>query len=211
MIARWPAFRMQKIIDFGGAHSNFMPTTKDFTVSFILSTGCNEPGWEGYNVRRDIAINFGFPSVPGRLFVSSRTIIIEPSQLDSIIENAKQKNYIATLLQDGKKDVFRSMFHITIENNMDDYYFTEKIIDCFRTYTIPIYWGTNRVLELFDKDGIIYLEDPSKLHQVVSALSPRDYWNRMAAMMRNYTLAENYMDPAGRLKRLILASMSWGL
>ncbi len=200
-----------RIIDFGGMHCNFLPRIKDFGVSFVLSTGCNATECGGYDVRRDIAMNFGFSSVPGRLFVSSRRLIIKPEQVDSIIENATLRNYSAAMLGDSKADVFRSMFHIAIENNVDDYYFSEKIIDCFRTYTVPIYWGTNRVLDLFDKDGIIFVEDPTKIHSIVSSLTPHDYWSRTAAMARNFTLAESYIDPVGRLKSLILASMQWAI
>jgi hypothetical protein len=198
-----------KIIDFGGAHCNFRPSIKDFTVSYILSTGCNLPDFEGYQVRRDIAMNFGFPFVRGRMFLSSRTCVMESSKIDLIIESSKNKNYIATLLGDSKADVFVSMFNIAIENNVDEYYFTEKLTDCFRTYTVPIYWGTKRVLDLFDPNGIIYIEDPSNLQNVVSSLTPDDYWKRIDAMARNFALAENYVDPAGRLKSLILASTSW--
>lgn len=38
----------------------------------------------------------------------------------------------------GLKDY---MFSITIENCREDYYFSEKLIDCFQTGTVPIYWG----------------------------------------------------------------------
>ena len=200
-----------RIIDFGGMHCNFMPWIKEFSVSFVLSTGCNVAGCDGYDVRRNIAMNFGFSSVPGRLFFSSRRLMIKPEQVDSIIENTTLKNYSAAMLGDSKAEVFRSMFHMAIENNVDDYYFSEKIIDCFRTYTVPIYWGTNRVLELFDKDGIIYVEDCTKIHSIASSLTPKDYWDRAAAMARNFTLAESYIDPVGRLKRLILTSMPWAI
>jgi hypothetical protein len=32
------------------------------------------------------------------------------------------------------------MYSIAIENCQEDYYFSEKILDCFLTGTIPIYW-----------------------------------------------------------------------
>ena len=200
-----------RIIDFGGAHCNTMPGVKDFSVSFVLSTGCNAATYNGYDVRRDLALNFGFSSVPGRLFVSSKHLVLKPEQIDSLIANANTKNYVPILLSDSKAPVFQSMFHIAIENNIDDFYFTEKIVDCFRTYTVPIYWGTSKVLELFEKDGIIYVEDPEKIHSIVSSLTPRDYWSRMPAMARNFGLAERYLDPVGRLKNIILASLNWSI
>lgn len=51
------------------------------------------------------------------------------------------------------------MFSVVIENGKYDTYFTEKILDCFATGTIPIYYGTNKIFEHFNKDGIILLED----------------------------------------------------
>jgi hypothetical protein len=200
-----------KIIDFGGVHCNFMPGIKDFSVSFILSTGINAAALNGYDIRRYIAMNFGFSPVPSRLFVSSRRLNLEEGQFQQIIDDAKEKNYMAIQLAESKADAFLSMFHIAIENHVDDYYFTEKLLDCFRTYTVPIYWGTSRVLDVFDKDGIIFIEDPTRIHEIVSSLTPQDYWTRMAAMTRNFALAEKYMDPAGRFKRLILASLSWAI
>ena len=37
-----------------------------------------------------------------------------------------------------------SMFHIAIENNKAINYFTEKLIDCFVSKTIPIYWFSKK-------------------------------------------------------------------
>ena len=36
------------------------------------------------------------------------------------------------------------------------YYFNEKIIDCFFSGTIPIYWGTKNISKYFDENGIIF-------------------------------------------------------
>ena len=48
------------------------------------------------------------------------------------------------------------MFSIVIENSIESDYFTEKLLDCFLTGTIPIYVGTKTTSEYFDTDGIIY-------------------------------------------------------
>ena len=39
------------------------------------------------------------------------------------------------------------MFSICIENITYDSYFTEKILDCFATGTIPVYKGSKKILE----------------------------------------------------------------
>jgi hypothetical protein len=54
------------------------------------------------------------------------------------------------------------MFSIVFENAVYDKYYTEKITDCFATGTIPVYWGSEKVCQDFNKDGIIFfnqLED----------------------------------------------------
>lgn len=51
------------------------------------------------------------------------------------------------------------MFSVAIENDTYDTYFTEKILDCFATGTIPIFKGTKKIVEHYNPDGIIFLDD----------------------------------------------------
>jgi hypothetical protein len=51
------------------------------------------------------------------------------------------------------------MFSVCIENCEHDTYFTEKILDCFATGTIPIYKGTRKITNHFNEDGILFLDD----------------------------------------------------
>jgi hypothetical protein len=50
-------------------------------------------------------------------------------------------------------------FSVAIENSIEDTYFSEKIIDCFITGTVPIYWGTSRIKDYFNIDGIFQLNN----------------------------------------------------
>ncbi len=49
-------------------------------------------------------------------------------------------------------------FSIAMENSLVSTYYTEKIIDCFLTGTIPIYWGCPSIGNIFDSEGIIDLK-----------------------------------------------------
>jgi len=49
-------------------------------------------------------------------------------------------------------------FSIAMENSKFNTYYTEKILDCFFTGTIPIYWGSENIYQIFDSNGIISLE-----------------------------------------------------
>jgi hypothetical protein len=49
-------------------------------------------------------------------------------------------------------------FIITMENSREDTYITEKIMHGFSAGIIPIYWGSNRVCDYFNKDRFIHVE-----------------------------------------------------
>lgn len=51
------------------------------------------------------------------------------------------------------------MFSVVIENGIYESYYTEKILDCFATGTIPVYMGSPDIGDYFNKDGIIELTD----------------------------------------------------
>jgi len=79
------------------------------------------------------------------------------------------------------------MFSITMENDVYDTYFTEKLTDCFATGTIPVYYGTRSVGDYFNTDGIIFLEnDVESMYNTISQLSPSMYYSRMDAIKDNF-------------------------
>jgi hypothetical protein len=82
---------------------------------------------------------------------------------------------------DKSQGMFPYMFSIVIENCKVDKYYTEKITDCFATGTIPIYWGTDRIVEDFDENGIIFLDDKFD----INCLTPDLYFSKMQAIMNN--------------------------
>jgi hypothetical protein len=70
-------------------------------------------------------------------------------------------------------------FSIAMENASRDYYFTEKIIDCFMTDTVPIYWGCPGISRYFDPDGILHFETMEQLEVILDNLS----WEKYTAML----------------------------
>jgi hypothetical protein len=50
-------------------------------------------------------------------------------------------------------------FIICFENSKDETYVTEKIVNAYLSNSIPIYWGTEHVKNMFYDDSMIYLND----------------------------------------------------
>lgn len=72
------------------------------------------------------------------------------------------------------------MFSIAIENDTYDTYFTEKILDCFATGTIPIYKGTKQITNHFNEQGILFLDDIN-LTEITEDL----YFSKIEAVKEN--------------------------
>jgi len=53
-------------------------------------------------------------------------------------------------------------FMFAIENNDEVGYITEKIMNGYRSSSIPIYWGTEKVKEIFNPESFIYIKDYKK-------------------------------------------------
>ncbi|WOO39686.1 hypothetical protein [Rubellicoccus peritrichatus] len=90
---------------------------------------------------------------------------------------------------DGMRD-FR--FSIAIENCKEDFYFSEKLIDCFATATIPIYWGCPSIARFFDPQGIIAFNKPADLDKIIPQLGAEYYERCLPAIRRNFTRAKAF-------------------
>lgn len=90
----------------------------------------------------------------------------------------------------GLKDY---MFQIVIENSKYDFYFTEKIIDCFRSGTIPIYWGCPSIGNFFDEKGIIQFNDANELENILDNIDEYEYKNMYSSIESNFNKANEYL------------------
>jgi len=79
------------------------------------------------------------------------------------------------------------MFSICIENDFDNLFFTEKILDCFATGTIPIYLGAKDIGKYFATDGIIFLDENTD----VTLLNKNLYLSKLDAINYNYKKVVN--------------------
>ena len=86
-------------------------------------------------------------------------------------------------------------FSIVMENNIEPDYFTEKLIDCFLTGTVPIYLGPKQVENYFDPNGIIFFNGDEDLPNILNELTSELYDSKIESVKKNFDLAKQYMFP----------------
>jgi len=84
-------------------------------------------------------------------------------------------------------------YSITIENTKKDYYFTEKLIDCFMSGTVPIYWGCPSIGKFFNTDGMIIFDNVEDLDKIIKDLSFEKYNSMKDAIQENFEKAKEYI------------------
>lgn len=84
-------------------------------------------------------------------------------------------------------------FNVAMENDLHDYYFTEKLCNCLANKVVPIYYGARKIGEFFDMDGIIYVEDRDKIPDIIRNLDiDKEYAKRKKAIDKNFELVKQY-------------------
>jgi hypothetical protein len=85
---------------------------------------------------------------------------------------------------------------IVVENGKLDNYFTDKILDCFATGCIPIYWGDPKINNLFDSRGFYTFNTIEELDYILkNKISEEDYTSKMEYIKINYELFKKYSSP----------------
>lgn len=83
-------------------------------------------------------------------------------------------------------------YSICVENNSTKNYFTEKLIDCFMTGTIPIYWGCQNLSDYFDVNGIICFNNLEELYNIINNANENLYSSKIQSIKNNFELAKKY-------------------
>jgi hypothetical protein len=91
---------------------------------------------------------------------------------------------------DGLKDY---RYHFVIENCKTDCWFTEKLIDCLVTGTIPIYWGCPSISNFFNVDGFIIFNDLTDLKEKLKLCTPEYYESKLPIIKENFERAKNHL------------------
>jgi hypothetical protein len=146
-----------------------------------------------------LALDPKFKWVPAQGFWIKEPRIYPKSKLVSMISSAKaecqgHRDRLAWVERlQGKVDLYGRgfqeidlkeqglcdyMFSVAIENGQYETYFTEKLLDCFATGTVPVYLGAPDIGDHFNAAGIITLSEDVQL-------TPELYQSMLPAIQDN--------------------------
>lgn len=115
--------------------------------------------------------------------------------------------YVGRYIQytSGALDAYR--YHIAIENMQSKYYFTEKILNCFISMTIPIYIGAFNIGDFFNIDGIIQItpSDVNDIENILKHCNVEYYNSRLNAIIENYHKSLDYLNNDDRIYKLLFS------
>ena len=108
------------------------------------------------------------------------------------------------ILGDFKNPLFESQFHICIENSQQKNLFTEKLIDCFITKTIPIHCGCKNIGDFFDIRGMFIVDNLKEIIDVSNSITHDTYKNMEKFVNINYESSKKFTDNKEMFKQKIL-------
>ena len=94
------------------------------------------------------------------------------------------------------KSLTNYRYSFAIENQIEGYWFTEKILNCFANMTIPIYLGATQIDKLFNPDGIIKIstKDIDNIENILKNCTEEEYLSRIEAVKDNYYRALRFRN-----------------
>ncbi|MER9007650.1 MULTISPECIES: glycosyltransferase family 10 [unclassified Mesorhizobium] len=76
-------------------------------------------------------------------------------------------------------------YSIAFENTRADYYFTEKLMDCFVAETMPIYYGSPAITRFFPSDSMVLIDPEDKnVIQKIQEIINSDLWKERRGAIR---------------------------
>jgi hypothetical protein len=168
--------------------NNVNINNKTFSVSFLVGNKVIS-GCDGHILRHQVYDNQSRIKLDKKFFNSSR-MPYKPQEL---------KNFI----YDDKSPLFDSQFHICIENSQETNYFSEKLIDCLYSKTIPIYWGCPNIGDWFNTDSIFIVNNLEELISKVNSISEKTYEKLTYSIEENYKKSLEFLDLHERLYKKI--------
>lgn len=157
---------------------------KEFKISFVCG---DKQMVHGHRLRQKIWELQKNISIPKDFIMSGHS---------KILSNIDNNKILGKNIQDKQILFDNNMFHLCIENVKMNNLVTEKIMDCFITKTIPIYWGCPNIQKWFNIKGIIFLNtnNPYEIIELINKLTSADYYSHVEYIDENYTKALEYIS-----------------
>jgi hypothetical protein len=86
-------------------------------------------------------------------------------------------------------------YSLAIENFSNQYYWTEKIADCFLAWTMPIYYGCTKITDFFPSESLIHIDISSDtvVEQIKNAITQKKWEKNLDAIAYSRSLIlDNY-------------------
>jgi hypothetical protein len=180
-----------KLFPYGTTWINNFDLTieKEFCITTLIGGKSN---CEGHKLRHSLLEKSKFiNSIPLHLYNSSNFPITGYPEM---------KKIKSTL---WKNELFYSQYHIVIENITYNNLFTEKLIDCFQTKTIPIYIGCKNIGDYFDLRGMFHIKNLDEMVDVCNNIKTTTYQEMITYVEINYKKSFDYCDFRNRLSEEI--------
>ena len=173
---------------------DYVSPGKKFCVSNVVG-GKTNPRLEGYAIRHKLWHKKELITVPKDFYLSGNApyahIFVPWGDVDYTGE---------LVLGDSKIPLFDSMFHIAIENTSIRNYFSEKILDCFQSRTVPIYYGCPNIGDFFNINGIFVAHNVDEITEICNKLTPDTYNNMLSAIEDNFNKSIKWCDHQEQVK-----------
>ncbi len=103
-------------------------------------------------------------------------------------------------IQDKWDGIASYKYSLAIENFQNEYYWSEKIADCFLSWTMPIYFGCTKITDYFPAEAIIQLDniDSPDIVKKIQEISRSDRWEKSIEAIeyaRNLVLQQYQLFP----------------
>ena len=161
---------------------------KKFQISALVG---NKEMTEGHRLRKKIYYKQKKITNPIDFYISQ----------NGGVENAFGNKVISDSF--NKEELFDSKFHICIENTKQEYFFSEKVMDCFRTKTVPIFWGCPKIGSYFNLDGMIIVNSLDEIIESCNGIDDKTYETMLPYVEENLRLCEKYIEIPKRMKKLL--------
>src|ERR1035437_7458932 len=163
---------------------NYQFPEKKFSVSTLVG-GKTKPAMEGLDYRHILWHRQNEIRIPKDFYLSSQ---YQYGDADY------QKNLVLGSGLEEKHLMFNNEFHIVIENTAMRNMFTEKLIDCFQTKTIPIFYGCSNINDFFNIEGMYLVKNVDDIINTCNILTLEIYEKKIEAIEDNYQRSMNYLS-----------------